>query len=282
MANKQYDIHSERFDGIHARLKYVSSSKFAQDWNSIMHSHPFTELFYVLCGRGQFFIEDKVFEVKEDDLIIVNANVRHTESSKDREPLEYIALGIDELSILSEEEGGAGYYSLHNYYDYKQDVLFYLKTLLREAQNKSKYYECVSQNLLHILIINIIRRTDTKLMLSDPKELVSNCAFVKRYIDEHFTEDIKLDDLCSVSYMNKFYLVHAFKKYTGMTPVAYINSLRLEKAASLLKNTDYPLARIANFIGMSSQSYFSQSFKKAYRLSPLHYRKMHKNTQKAE
>lgn len=276
MGNKQYEINYDMPSGINAKLRYVSSSKYETDWHSIMHSHPCTELFYVLNGEGRFFIEGNIFEVKEDDLVIINANVSHTESSKDQAPLEYIVIGIDEISIISDEAKEGGYYSLHNYYDYKQDVRFYLKTLLQEAQAKSKYYEILVQSLLNILIVNIIRRTDTKLIVTGSKELVSNCAFVKNYIDEHYTEDINLDTLCRVSYMNKFYLVHAFKKYTGMTPVSYINSLRLKKASSLLKNTNHSIAEIANFIGMSSQSYFAQAFKKSYHISPMLYRKHNK------
>ena len=51
-----------------------------------MHMHPFTELFYVVSGEGLFLIEDKSFTVKQDDLVIVNANILHTESSKDANP----------------------------------------------------------------------------------------------------------------------------------------------------------------------------------------------------
>jgi len=282
MGNKQYninleDVNSEIFTKVNPKLRYVSYSRYETDWPSIMHSHPFTEIFYVLNGKGRFFIDDMDFEVKEDDLIIVNANVSHTESSKNKEPLEYIVLGIDEISILKDEDGQTSYYNIQNYTDYKQDVRFYLNTLLKEAQTKGKFYELISQNLLEILIINIIRRTNTKLTVTDSKELMGNCSFVKRYIDEHFSEDICLDDLCNVSFMNKFYLVHAFKKDTGMTPGVYIYEKRLKKACHMLIDTNYSIAQIAESVGMSSQSYFAQAFKKKYNVSPLHYRKTHQN-----
>lgn len=273
MSNRQFNINSDEIRPINATLRYVSESRYETDWHSIMHSHPFTELFYVVKGRGQFLIENKVFEVKEDDLIIVNANVRHNESSKDMEPMEYIVLGVDDISILAQDKGRGEYYSLHNYSDYKSDVLFYLKTLLREVQSQSKYYELISKNLLEILLINIIRRTDIRLSVADNKELVSNCKYVKEYIEDNFREDLCLEDLCQVSYMNKYYLVHAFKKYCGMTPIQYMIHLRLKMACDLLINSDYSIAHIANFIGMSSQSYFAQTFKKEFDMSPLMYRK---------
>ena len=72
-------------------------------------------------------------------MIIVNPNVPHTEMSRDESPLEYIVLGIEGLQFTSftnhmEYED----YSVHNYYEFKHEILFYLKTLVQEmAQQDS-------------------------------------------------------------------------------------------------------------------------------------------------
>ncbi|MEG0359946.1 MAG: AraC family transcriptional regulator, partial [Anaerorhabdus sp.] len=99
------------------------------------------------------------------------------------------------------------------------------------------------------------------------------CAYVKQYLDQHFSENINLDELAEMSYINKYYLVHTFKKYSGMTPINYLNYKRLKEACMLLKTTNHSIAQIANIIGMSSQSYFAQSFKKQFNMSPNEYRK---------
>ncbi|MEG0564536.1 helix-turn-helix domain-containing protein, partial [Anaerorhabdus sp.] len=82
-----------------------------------------------------------------------------------------------------------------------------------------------------------------------------------------------LDELAKISYINKYYLVHSFKKYAGMTPINYLNYKRLKEACMLLRTTNHSIAQIASIIGMSSQSYFCQSFKKQYQMSPNEYRK---------
>lgn len=275
MANKLYEINDIGLSNINAKLIYVTSANYDSDWSSILHSHPFTELFYVIKGRGRFHVEKEIYDVKEDDLVIVNANVMHTESSKDEEPLEYIVLGIEGISLFSNENYS---HSIHNYEDFKHEILFYIKTILKEAEAKSEYYNVISQNLLEILLINVIRRTKTKLEIEDSKKHNHECAYIKNYIDVHYRENITLDILSEISYMNKFYLVHSFKKYAGITPINYLNNKRLTEAASLLKNTDYSVAQIANIIGMSSQSYFAQSFKRNYKLSPIDYRKSFSKT----
>ena len=273
MPNKLYEVNCSNLSKINCRLMYVTQAKYDTDWHSTMHTHPFCELFYVIKGRGLFHVEDECFNVKEDDLVVVNANISHTESSKQQKPLEYIVLGIEGISLLVENHR----YILHNYEDYKHEILFYIKTLLLEASQKSAYYDIISQDLLEILIVNIIRRSHYTLKIQTSRKTNHECAFLEQYIDEHFSEDITLDKLAEISYMNKYYLVHAFKKYSGMTPISYLNQRRLQEACLLLKTTDYSISQIGGIVGISSQAYFSSMFRKTCGVTPQTYRRDNQN-----
>lgn len=276
MANKQYDINHSNLRNLNVNLLYVTSAKYETDWHSIMHTHSFTEIFYCIKGRGRFHVENKIFDVKEDDLVIVNANVNHTESSKESEPLEYIVLGIEGISLFFKDREDHLLYSLHNYHEYKHEILFYIKSLLMEAKSHGNYYDLITQNLLEILIYNIIRRADGTLTLSNNSNINSNLDYIKNYIESCFEQNISLDKLCDMSYINKFYLVHSFKKMYGITPMQHLNNVRLKKASQLLKNTNHSIGQIAQIVGMSSQSYFAQNFKKHFNLSPNKYRNLKK------
>jgi len=70
-----------------SRLLYVSTSKYEGDWQSILHSHPFSELFYVVKGNGLFVAEGKEFPVEKNDMVIINPLVEHTEKSWNTSPL---------------------------------------------------------------------------------------------------------------------------------------------------------------------------------------------------
>ena len=50
-------------------LRYISISKYEDDWHSLPHTHQFSELFYVLRGEGIFYIEDKEVSMKTDHLM---------------------------------------------------------------------------------------------------------------------------------------------------------------------------------------------------------------------
>lgn len=96
---------------------------------------------------------------------------------------------------------------------------------------------------------------------------------VKEYLDDHFTENITLDLLSKESKMNKYYLVHSFTKHFGCSPISYLNEKRIEESKNLLETTNHSIASIASMIGFSSQSYFSQSFKKNTFMTPNEYRR---------
>ena len=71
-----------------AKLLNVASARYGGDWHSVPHTHNHTELFYIVGGKGQFLIEDQVFPVNVNNLVIINPNVSHTEDSLNAQPLE--------------------------------------------------------------------------------------------------------------------------------------------------------------------------------------------------
>ncbi len=75
-------------------LMYVGKSYCGDDWISMPHTHSCSEIFYCVSGVGSFVIENETHAVGGGDLIIINANVEHTEISTSTNPLEFIAVGI--------------------------------------------------------------------------------------------------------------------------------------------------------------------------------------------
>lgn len=275
MSTQRYDftIHENKDFRNAARLLYVSSAKYGGDWNSTPHTHNFSELFYVIGGVGQFFINDAVYPVSANDLIIVNPNVEHTEISFNANPLEYIVLGVEglELSITDKQEKQ---FCIVNFRDQKDNILFYLKSMLREIEEKTPGYEMICQDLMEILAILLMRQTDySAVMAPSHKNSPRLCTNVRRYIDEHFKENITLDILAEQTHVSKYYMVHAFTQEYGISPINYMISRRIEEAKHLLRNGDYALAHISHILGFSSPSYFSQTFKKQTGMSPNEYRR---------
>lgn len=274
MSENRYDLISKvSLDArVSAKLLYVSTAKYGGDWNSMPHTHACAEMFYVVGGKGQFRIEDKLYPVEENDLIIVNPHVRHTETSLDSKPLEYIVLGVDGLELMvSEEESNP--FAIINFKAAGADILFLLTNMLKELEGKAPGYETICQDLLDILIIRLMRGSDFSAKLIPSTVQVSKeSAAVHRYIESHFKENVSLDDLAEVAHLNKYHMTHLFTRDYGISPIKFMLNLRIKESCYLLRTTDHPLSQIARITGFSSPSYFSQSFRKAEGISPTDYR----------
>lgn len=273
MSNRCYSFEETELKKLDVQLLYITQAHYDLDWHSTEHIHHFTELFYVLHGNGYFLVENEKFPVAENDLVIVNPNVSHTEMGGNEDPLEYIVLGISGLVFKDEIMDTAYNYSMHNFHNCKDDFLFYLKMLVKEVDEKEEGFETICHNLLESLVLNLIRRTHNKIAIAPSKKVTKECRFVEQYIDEHFTENITLQKLSELTFLNKYYLVHSFKEYNGTSPINYLINKRISEAKHLLETTNHSVAKIASAVGFSSQSYFSQVFKRETNMTPNEWRK---------
>ena len=259
-------------DDIDIQLLYITRSRYNEQWQSALHAHPFTELFFVVEGQGMLFAEDSSRPIRNSDLIIVNPGTMHTETNDRTNSLEYIALGIDGLSFQT-AVGHNSHYNLYHFHNYRSETLFYLEKIIRELQHQEEGYREICTSLLNILILLILRNTNSKFTAASSDRTSRECKFIEQYLNEHFAENITLDTLSSLTYMNKYYMVHAFKKYKGLSPINYLIDRRISEAKRLLETTNHSVSKISQAVGFSSQSYFSQVFRKELGITPLQYRK---------
>ncbi|OMF93514.1 response regulator [Paenibacillus sp. FSL R7-0337] len=92
------------------------------------------------------------------------------------------------------------------------------------------------------------------------------------YIKEHFYEELSLERIASVVFLNPAYFSQLFKQKTGQGYKEYVTSLRLEQAKLLLLNPGLKLAEIAERVGYQDMRHFTQMFRKKYQLTPTEYR----------
>ena len=273
MSRYYYSLNQEQSFTIRgtAKLLNVTSSRYGGDWHSVPHTHNHTELFYIVGGKGQFFIEDQCFPVDVNSLVIINPNVIHTEASLNAQPLEYIVLGIDGIELANSENSNGQFCMLDHFESV--EISGCLRNILREMELKNTGYEDICQAYMEILIIRLMRSTSLAVP-AEPQTISGNrqCAAVRRHIDVHFKEPLTLEQLAEEAHMNKFYLSHAFKREYGISPINYMITKRIEESKYLLAETDLSLSQVAQMLGFTSPSYFSPVFRRTQNLSPTEYR----------
>ena len=96
---------------------------------------------------------------------------------------------------------------------------------------------------------------------------------VYQYIERNYSGPIGNRELADLIHVSEGRFSHLFKESAGMAPLQYINKVRLEKAANLLKRGDYTVAEVANAVGFSDYNHFGRLFRRAFGCTPMEARK---------
>ena len=256
MSTARYEI-TDQENGVMPELKYITHSRYDNEWLSVIHSHSIAEMIYVVSGVGK------------DDFVLIPPHLMHTEISSSQNPLEYICLGISNITLASDERE---FDPLLNLSSLRENVYSIIVGIYREMQKKQPEYEMMARSLFYQLLVLLIRRRVINVGIEEIQEMRSNIADVKSYIDEHYAEAITLDGLASIAALSKYHLIREFKAAVGTSPMEYLLEKRITESKKLLAGTEHSISDIADSVGFSSGSYFSQRFRLITGMTPLKFR----------
>lgn len=97
----------------------------------------------------------------------------------------------------------------------------------------------------------------------------------KDLVDARYREPLDVPTLARAAHVSPAHFSREFRRAFGETPHQYLLTRRLERAAALLRNTDWSVAQICARVGLTSVGSFTTSFGRAYGLSPMAYRAAH-------
>ncbi|WP_442603165.1 bifunctional transcriptional activator/DNA repair enzyme AdaA [Paenibacillus sp. KN14-4R] len=102
-------------------------------------------------------------------------------------------------------------------------------------------------------------------------------AQITHFIDMNYSEEITLELLADKCHGSPYHLHRTFKQVTGMTPTAYIQQVRVNKACEYLNHSKLSIADIAHAVGIANTPYFITLFKKKTGHTPAIYRQLQHN-----
>ena len=97
-----------------------------------------------------------------------------------------------------------------------------------------------------------------------------------QYIQDHFREPLSLDEIAASASVSKSRALQIFQDHIQVSPIAYLISYRLQRAAFLLSETEKPISSIAEETGFSDSGYFCRRWKNHYGMTPKEYRNSHR------
>jgi AraC-like DNA-binding protein len=272
------------------RHRPVVTACYFKEWRGYEmddHTHPSLEIMYVINGECRVEIGPGVeprraYRLKKGGFIFLDAAVPHRLVVPEicrmlnvEFRLAEGAGGLPSIGELAAEDPALAALLAcpHDHLVLREphDVYHALKALVLELDNPDGR-EPLIQILLAELLLRIaaLYREAGTAGESGAERYVRQAA---AYMHEHYDRPLRIADIAASVNLHPVYLQRIFKRSTGQSIMGYLTAFRIEKAKMLLRQTDIPVADIADCVGIGSRPYFHDLFRKHAGMTPAAYRR---------
>lgn len=250
------------------------------------HYHNQYEIYYLLNGERNYFINQRSYHVTKGDLVLINKNVLHKTSTIDKNNPNHERILIQfNQNLFANLKNKMLEFKLFNIFNRKRNII----TLNPKQQLwiEDQLFKLITENKTHgnkfylkIIIVELlifIKRISFKLdyqKFNYPDEKHKNISRVATYISTNYQKNLSLSFLADKYNYSQAYLSRIFKEVTGFNFVEYKNNVRIKEASKLLQQSNLSVTEIASQVGFNNITHFGRVFKEFTGLSPLEYRKV--------
>lgn len=246
-----------------------------------VHHHDFYEVYYLLSGEVEYWVEGRIIRMQPGDLLLINPLELHRPIlTQDGHVYERIVLWVNreylenlfsdkmQLSRCFDTTQPAHTHLIRPAASERSALTARLSELVREFYSRDYGSELCAYGLFLQFMVQLNRmasHTEKKQEETQPlSDLVQKAL---TYIGENLSEPITLEDLAARFYVSKYYLSHAFTKDVGVSVYRYIMMRRLLMARQLLLSGD-SAGQVCRSCGFSDYTSFYRAFKSEYGISP--------------
>jgi AraC family transcriptional regulator of arabinose operon len=231
-------------------------------------------LLYCVDGEGDVHINEQIHNLKPNTYIIIPKNVGHRYKSSNTNPwsiywVHFSGLTADAICQRTLEQGELYAHAIP--YDKDRINLFEQIYAMLEHSFHEKEMEITNLYLQHF-ISSLVYYKQLSPVTYDTDAVSTSIAYMKVNIQKKLLiEDLAARCGISVSHYSRL-----FRQKTGSSPINYFNLLKIQNSCQYLYFSDLNIKEIAITLGIDDQYYFSRLFTKLIGMSPLKYRKAHK------
>jgi len=260
------------------------------------HFHNLTEVGYCRYGEGQLVWDGIEMPYKSGTFCIIPPNYPHTTNSAKgtKSYWEYFYFDVETvLADMIENNMVLKEQMLHCVNEkpilcsnetvgndlLKSAVLL----ILEEMRRKDKMYRLSVSGLLSTLAVEMFRMNEARSerqieLLSDGHgsglSLIQNAL---TYIEKKYMEPLKVENLADVCGLSETHFRRLFVAAINMSPMEYVNLVRIQAACELMVKTEYSMDEVAQQVGFVTTSTFNRNFKRVLSTSPYQWKKNPEN-----
>lgn len=265
--------------------------------NYTPHRHEYTQINYICKGKGKHFIKGNEFSIYKGDIFVIPPYVPHSILYSGDSELEVFELEF-ETSFINQSFDSAE--NVESFFDFAYlEPFLVIENRVKPSLNLAGKLQIEVENILNEALVEYNERTTgfkllikaalLKLLVLVGREFTRNveksdssqvyCSQrdaiynAVKYIQEHYTEKLYIEDVANRFMLSKSYFSYLFKTQTLKSFTEYLKDYRIAKAMELLENTDMKIADICFEVGFNNLNHFNRQFKQCTGRSPLSYRK---------
>ncbi|MBQ9120863.1 MAG: AraC family transcriptional regulator [Clostridia bacterium] len=246
------------------------------------HWHEDIELIVALSGEMQYNVNGEIVTLNEGEGILVNAKQLHHGFSEARHECDFICILFHPILMCLTRvtdhdyasrilESGAPYFHLSPKIAWQSRIIEHIKDIWdKKDETVAPLY---AQGKLCLLWSELLTQTER---MKAPKGSDGKLTTLKNmigFIHEHYKEKITLEEIAKSGYVSKRSCGMIFLEYQNKTPIEFLTDYRLRKSIELMKHSELTILDIALSVGFSSASYYAETFRKSFGVSPVEYRK---------
>ena len=230
---------------------------------------PVPQIFICKSGEGVLKVNEIEYIIKQDSFFFLAANTPHEYyGNTNKWEVNWISFSGNQIdNVLSELKfEGTVVDTLGNIH--KIEALF--KRIYDILKSDDPFGRITSSRILYDILVEFyITIHNSNAAISDGNRIINA---VKHYIDEHYDQNITLEELSTLMDITPQYLCRLFKKHLHLRPFQYIAMKRIQNAKTLLSDNKLSIQEIAHKVGFSDCSYFCAIFKKYEMISPSEFK----------
>ena len=297
MARKKRQVAEFRYYKMpdNCALFALVGEKWRQEYGrdiDLLHFHNYLEIGYCYDGSGVMVLGEKEYPYSGSEFTFIPKNYLHTTNSTPGtiSSWEYIFVDVDRL-LSKAVSGTPGHlenmiqrinsraiFAKHEEYPMLAKKLRRIMDVMRSHES---FCQEEAEGLMLAFLAEIARQNDSESEKNGKYwEGVKSDELIFRildYISEHYSEDLKVSDIAEWTHISETHFRRIFTSYMNMSPLDYINQVRIRAACEYLKKTDESVAMIAAKCGFPVSSTFNRNFRHIMGVSPAEWRRRPEN-----
>ena len=242
---------------------------YERDYHIARNAYDSYLFFYVREGKGYLEFDGRKYHLSKGQACLIDCYQPHAYGSDSGWEIEWIHFdgrcAGSYYDMIVKQSGNV--FSLTE--RQAAQVLRPLRYMLELLESKITYKEIWMAKYITDMLSFLLGLPDYTLPYT---ESMTPCERAVSYIRQRFRSNITLQELADHVSLDASYFLRLFKRETGLTPHAYLVSVRLQQAGYYLKTTDRPVKEIAYACGFQSVNSFCIAFKKNKGMTPTQYK----------